>query len=187
MDIEDGVRPRLKGLLRMVEGVLFCCLSAATILWVGDRIRDLNFDPISVTPCTTGTCQPASEPDPWARYVALRDARGIRTFSPQNFCAMAVALLEEEATAPATDRVIADLETRGVIIVARAEDDTALVSPGRNNDGWGDVLRDVFRFGTSRGCHPSNYAPVIRPLIVAWILVLLLRLFRNRQTKWRMR
>lgn len=186
-DITTSPAARLKGLLRVLEAVLFCCLSAVAILWVADRTRDLDFEPIPVTLCTAATCLPATQPDPWARYTALRDTPGLRTFAAQNVCGMAVDLLVEEATDPAALRVIADLEARGIIVVTLAGDGTGLVSAGRRNDGWGDVLRDATRLGATRSCHPSHYAPVIRPLILAWLLVLSLRLFRSRQAVWRTR
>jgi len=164
-----------------VEGVLFCCLSAVGVIWVADRTRDLDFEPIAVVPCTVETCLPAPGFDPWARYTALRDTPGLRSFAPQNLCAFAVDLLDGSATDPAAIRVVTDLETRGVIAVALADDGSGLVSAGRHNDGWSDVLRDALRFGSARGCYPSHYAPVIRPLILVWLLVVGLRLFRNRQ------
>jgi hypothetical protein len=61
------------------------------------------------------------------------------------------------------------------------------VAPGARNDGFGDVIRDALSFGAARGCHPTHYAPVVRPLLAAWLAILLLRLFRNRQAVWQTR
>ena len=186
-DANDDALFTLTRALRFLEGLAFCCLSAVVILWLGDRTRDVGFDPVTLTPCSAESCRPdalGAAEDPWRQFTQALDQRGLVVLTSADTCAFAVELLRHRATDPGTDRVLSLMQDRGTITLSPAATGALVVAPGRNNDGFGDVLRDAFRWQGTRGCHPMRYAPVFWPLWTMWMLLINLRLFRYGQSVW---
>ena len=173
--------------LRFLESVVFCCLAAVVILWAFDRSRDLNFDPITVAVCEGPACTPPSTAvgeSVWAQYSATLDLSELTVFSSANTCAFAADVLRTRATDDSAAQTLDFMQSRGTILVTQTGDGTAIIAPGRNNDGLGDVARDAFRWQGPRGCHPMRYAPVFWPLWTIWMFIVSWRAFRYRQSVW---
>ncbi len=173
--------------LRFFESVVFCCLAAVVILWAFDRSRNIGFDPISVEICEGPACTPPSTDyaeSAWAQYTSTLDLSLLTVFSPANTCAFAADLLRTRATGDSATRALDLMQSRGTIALSLPGDGTAIISPGRNNDGFWDVVRDAVRLQGTRGCHPMHYAPIFWPLCILWMCLGFWRLFRYRQSVW---
>lgn len=179
---------RLDRILRVLEAVTFCCLSTLILFWVADRLRGVDFEPITVIMCEVTECLPYVGPysgSPWSAFTTAIDAQGVTSFSNINVCTtLAETLLTRGEQEPGVDQIIELIAARGTATISRPEDGTLIIGPGARNDGFGDVVRDAFRVAPGRGCHPINYKPVFWPLWTAWVLLISLRLFRNRQAVW---
>lgn len=182
----DGAISFARG-LRFFESVVFCCLAAVVILWAFDRSRDLDFDPVTVEMCEGPACTPPPETyddSAWAQYSATLDLSRLTVFTEANTCAFAAGLLRTRATEESAARTLEFMQDRGTIALSLPGDGTAIISPGRNNDGVWDVVRDAFRWRGPRGCHPMQYAPIFWPLWILWMGLSFWRLFRYRQSVW---
>lgn len=185
----DAPEPkRLDQVLRVLESILFCCLSALIVFWVADRIRGLDFEPFPVTPCAGADCAPYVGPSagsPWSVYTDALDARGPVSFSSTDVCTQLAQTLEERGEdAQGVDLILDLITARGTVALSRPEEGVIVIAPGDRNDGFGDVLRDALSTSAPRGCHPINYKSVFWPLLISWMLLLGLRLFRGRQAVW---
>ncbi len=176
--------------LRLLEGLLFCCLGALLVFWVADRARDVAFEPITVTLCAAEACDaasPAPRDRPLTQLTALLDARGLVVFSPLNICQFAAHLLETRATEAGTEDALRLMQDRGTLTLERPDDATAIVSAGPRNDSRWDIARDALRPSGGRGCYPISYGRVFWPLLLTWALLVGWRLFRRAQGEWRRR
>lgn len=166
---------------------MFCCVAGLLVFWFADRVRSLDFEPISVTPCVAD-CLPYVGPEEGSPMSVFSDAlepRGVTSFSRMNICAQLADTLQERGEGEAgVDQILARISSRGTVAITRPEDGTLVINPGPRNNGFNDALRDAFSFGTARGCHPINYKPVFWPLFVGWVLLAGLRVFRGRQEAW---
>lgn len=184
----DPEPPRLDRVLRVLEAIVFCCLSTLILFWIADRMRGVDFEPMPVVPCVGEACTPYVGPDagsPWSVFTEALEPAGATSFSATNLCAQLANTLETRGDAAEGVELILDLITaRGTVTVTRAEDGPWIIGPGPRNDGFGDVVRDALSMGPSRGCHPINYKPVFWPLWTSWMLLAGLRLFRGRQQEW---
>lgn len=178
--------------LRLLESVLFCCLATLVLFWLGDRMRSVNFDPIVVMPCVGEACEPYVGPhagSPWSQFTDAIEPRGVTSFSNTNICTeLGETLTLRGESAEGVDLIIDLITSRGTATVERADasvgESALIIEPGRRNDHFSDVIRDAFRFGPARGCHPINYKPVFWPLWIGWMLLANLRLLRGRQKVW---
>ncbi|ABD54804.1 hypothetical protein Jann_1887 [Jannaschia sp. CCS1] len=174
--------------LRLLESITFCCLSALILFWIADRMRGVDFEPFEVTPCVAGDCTPYIGPyqgSPWSVFTEALDARGATSLSPINLCTqLAETLRVRGEEAQGVDLILDLITSRGTVAISRPDDATVLIAPGPRNDGFLDVLRDGISWQPSRGCHPINYKPVFWPLWTSWMLLANLRLFRGRQKVW---
>lgn len=173
--------------LRFVEGLVFCCLATLLIVWTADRSRDVDFEPVTVEICDAATCMPepaAAAERVWNQYSEMLDRRGLVVFSNLNTCAFAAEILRARATHDGAPLALDLMQSRGTITLTRPGDGTAILGPGANNDGFGDVMRDALRWQGTRGCHPMRYATVFWPLWTVWMLLMCWRLLRYRQSLW---
>ena len=187
-DGPEPEKPRLDGVLRLLEAVVFCCLSALAVFWFYDRLRDLDFDPITVMPCVDEACSayvgPTSD-DLVSAFTGAIEARGVTSFSRVNICTQLAETLQTRGErAEGMEQVLALLSGRGTVDISRPEAGTVTIRPGHRNNSFADALRDAIRLGPARGCHPINYKPVFWPLWCSWMLLTGLRLFRSRQAEW---
>ncbi|WP_224814573.1 hypothetical protein [Hasllibacter sp. MH4015] len=169
--------------LRVLEGVIFCCLSALVLFWVGDRVRSLDFDPFVLTPCTGADCETYDGPSaarPYNQFTNILEPRRVTTFAHADLCRLVGDFVETYgAEADGVDLVLTLIVERGTIVLTPAEDGVLVASPGPANDTWDDVLRDALHFAPARGCHPINYRPVFWPLLFSWMLLMGLRFYRK--------
>ncbi len=184
---EDESAFTLTNALKFVEGLAFCCLATLMIVWAVDRSRNIDFDPVTVqicegADCATPTADTADRA--YAQYTATLDGRGLIAFSSANTCAFAADVLQNRATEESTEQMLELIQSRGTITLTRPGDGSAIVAPGPNNDGFGDILRDAFRWQAPRGCHPMNYASIFWPLWTVWMILINWRLLRHRQSVW---
>lgn len=174
--------------LRLLESIMFCCLSALVLFWLADRMRGAAFDPMPVVPCAAGTCLPYVGPDAGrlsSIFAQALEPRGVVSFSTLNLCARVAETLQTRGIdADGIDTVLDQMSQRGTITLLRPEAGPLVIGPGARNDGVLDVFRDAVTFGPARGCYPINYKPVFWPLWLGWIVLVLLRLFRGRQREW---
>ncbi len=186
-DPEGGNPFTLARGLRFLEGLAFCCLAALVIAWASDRSRGIDFDPITVTLCDESTCAdtPAENRDRvWSQFTNTLDLQGVVAFTQANVCVFAADVLQNRLTEEGAEQTLTLMQDRGTMGITRPGDGTATISPGRNNDGLGDILRDALRWQGTRGCHPMRYAALFWPLWTVWLLLISWRLLRYRQTVW---
>lgn len=168
--------------MRLLEGVIFCCLAGVMLYWIADRLRSLDFEPVVVTPCSGAACAPYDGPDAGRHHAVYTDALepdGVTTFSSTNLCLMAADLVQSKGTeAAGVDLILTHMTARGVIAFVQGDGASVAMIPGARNDSWDDVLRDAVRLAPSRGCFPMNYRPVFWPLLLSWLLLASVRLFR---------
>lgn len=174
--------------LRLLESVLFCCLSALVLFWLADRMRGVDFEPFAVTPCMGEACAPYAGPDagsPWSLFTDAIEPRGVTSFSNVNICTqLAETLASRGETAEGVDLIMDLITDRGTVTIERVEETALIIGPGARNDHFSDVLRDAVTVAPSRGCYPINYKPVFWPLWIGWMLLAALRLLRGRQKVW---
>ncbi|WP_341861196.1 hypothetical protein [Gymnodinialimonas sp. 57CJ19] len=179
---------RLDWVLRVLEAVLFCCLSTLILVWISDRMRDVGFEPIAVTPCVGTQCTPYVGPyggSTWAVFSDALSPSGPTALSNVNICTQLVETLETRGEdGEGVARVLDLITSRGTVTVERVNEATLRIGPGARNDGFFDALRDGLSMGTSKGCFPINYKPVFWPLWASWSLLAGLRLLRGRQRVW---
>lgn len=179
---------QLDAVLRVLEAVMFCCLSTLVVFWHADRLRGLDFEPIAVTPCVGAACTAYPGPsslDPLAAYTETLTAGGPAVFSAVNTCARLVETLRQRGTEGAgVAQIMEMMSGRGTVTILGADAATLTIAPGPRNDDYLDVIRDGLSTAPSRGCHPLNYKPVFWPLFLGWALLASLRVFRNRQREW---
>ncbi|QXT38694.1 hypothetical protein [Gymnodinialimonas ceratoperidinii] len=184
----EGTAGRLDAVLRLLEAVMFCCLSTLVVFWIADRMRGLDFEPIVVTPCVDAACTPHTGPiasRPFAAYTEALTPSGPSAFSAVNTCAQLVETLEQRGEdGEGVGRIIELMRSRGTVEILWADEATLTIVPGPRNDGFLEVIRDGLSMAPSRGCHPINYKPVFWPLFLGWSLLACLRVFRNRQREW---
>lgn len=187
-DGSEPEKPRIDGVLRTLEAVIFCCLSALALFWFSDRLRDLNFEPVQVTPCIGADCTPYLGPQrgsPWSVISDGLDPSGVTSFSYMNMCAMLSDVLQTRGEdADGVGLVVERMTARGIVTIDRSEDGTLIIGPGPRNDSFYDALRDAVWFGAARGCYPINYRPVFWPLWLGWMVLVSLRLLRGKQVEW---
>ncbi|MBF9044985.1 hypothetical protein HKCCE4037_16705 [Rhodobacterales bacterium HKCCE4037] len=182
-ELEDGAPFTLTRALRFLEGLVFCCLAAVVVLWAVDRSRDVGFDPVTVELCDGEACADPAD-SAYSQYADTLDPAGLTVFSAANTCVFATDLLRSRVQDEDMARTLDLMQSRGTIAVTLPGDGTAIIAPGPNNDGLGDVARDAIRPMGPRGCHPMNYAPIFWPLWTVWMLLIGWRLFRYRQSVW---
>ncbi|OAN71748.1 hypothetical protein A8B78_19875 [Jannaschia sp. EhC01] len=184
----DSEPPRLDRALRVLEAILFCCLSTLVLFWIADRMRGVDFDPIVVTPCIGAACVPYVGPhagSPWSVYTQGLEPREATSFSATNMCTQLADTLQLRGTeAEGVDLIVDLMTSRGTVTVSNLDEATVRIAPGPRNDGFFDVIRDGLSWTPTRGCHPINYKPVFWPLWFSWTLLAFLRLFRGRQQEW---
>lgn len=166
---------------------MFCCVSALAVFWFADRIRSVDFEPMIVEPCISD-CLPYVGPPEGSPLTVFSDAmapRGVTSFSRIDVCVQLADTLRERGEAePGVDQIIEQITSRGTVTITRPQAGTLVISPGARNDGFSDVVRDALRRGAPRGCNPINYKPVFWPLVLGWLLLAGLHLFRDRQAVW---
>lgn len=188
-DPDPGMSPnrqRLDAVLRLFERIAFCCLSALVVIWVADRMRGVDFDPISVIPCDGAACVPYAGPEagrPWSVYTGALDTAVITSFSNQNMCAaLAETLSLRGPQGRGVDLVIDLMTSRGTVVLTEAAAPGLpwTIAPGLRNDDFWDVARDALSLNATRGCFPMQYKPVFWPLWLLWMLVVFARFSRWR-------
>lgn len=181
--------------LRVLEGVTFCCLTAMVVFWFADRLRSVDFEPILVAPCTGGACVPSEGPSasrPFAVFTNALEPDGVSAFSSNNLCVRLATLVQTQGEGASDVELIVDLmEARGTLMFAQVQTQTPAtdqivfaITPGPRNDGVFDAVRDAFDVRPSRGCHSMSYKPVFWPLFFTWIVLSSLRALRVRQAIW---
>lgn len=184
---EEGLWSTAKA-LRFMEGLLFCLLTTVILLWVADRLRDLDFDPFTVTLCDGPACAApegeALDDRPWSVYTDSLDHSGLIVFGSLNVCRMTAEVLATRTIGPSEEHLLDLIQDRGTLIVTPVDAGSVLIAPGANNDGLWDVARDALRWQSPRGCFAANYTPIFWPLWTAWMLLASLRVFRSRQAEW---
>lgn len=174
--------------MKLLEAVMFCCLSALALFWFADRLRGLDFDPITVMPCVGAECSAYVGPErgsPLNAFTEALDARGVTSFSRTNICTQLADTLQTRGEdGDGVAEILQRITARGTVTVTRPDEGMILISPGARNDSFDDAIRDAFRLRPARGCNPINYKPVFWPLWSGWLLLFCLGVLRGRQAEW---
>lgn len=193
-DEGDTPAPQLiDRLLRVLEGIIFCCLTFVVIFWFADRLRSVQFEPILVSPCEGAACVPYAGPDrgsPWSLFTEMLEPSGVTTFSGDDMCVhLASALQTRGEQGESVDLIIDRMVSRGMVeitevAVPQTDQRVLSIAAGPRNDSFGDAVRDALSWKPTHGCHAMNYKLVFWPLFSAWIALASLRVLRSRQAVW---